>query len=319
MPSLHSVISVYVELIIRLGVGRLALLILTWGQCEGLSIGIGTKKQTPTSFFSRPNSIINAELGRQEARKNIIMRKIFSFAVYTLFAVFTTLSLSACGDNDNDGVNPTTGNSMDNGHEYVDLGLPSGLKWATCNIGANKPEGYGIYFAWGETKVKSVYNWETYAWGAEHDQLTKYCTNASYGKNGFTDNKNTLDLENDAAHVNWGGRWRMPTKADFEELLANTSFQWVDNYNGTSVSGTRFNAANGNHIFLPAAGWHTDDIHLGIYMEDDEGQYWSCSLDADSPDCAYIIYFDFIRGIHIEDWIFNELRNYGCTVRPVRP
>ena len=96
--------------------------------------------------------------------------------------------------------------------QAVDLGLPSGLKWASCNIGATTPEEYGYYYAWGETTTKADYSWETYKYanGAKN-KLTKYCTDASYGDNGFADNKTTLDLEDDAAHVKWGGSWRMPT------------------------------------------------------------------------------------------------------------
>ena len=96
-----------------------------------------------------------------------------------------------------------------NGHEYVDLGLPSGLKWATCNVGASSPEVYGGYYAWGETEEKSSYSWSTYKWcNGSYDTMTKYCTSSSYGT---VDNKTTLDPQDDVAHVKWGGRWRMPT------------------------------------------------------------------------------------------------------------
>ncbi|MBO4370001.1 MAG: hypothetical protein J5808_01395, partial [Paludibacteraceae bacterium] len=84
------------------------------------------------------------------------------------------------------------------GHDYVDLGLPSGTLWATCNVGANTPEEYGDYFAWGETTLKSNYEWSTYKYGT-YNQLTKYCYKSDYGKNGFTDTKTTLDAEDDAA------------------------------------------------------------------------------------------------------------------------
>ena len=82
-----------------------------------------------------------------------------------------------------------------NNHEYVDLGLPSGLKWATCNVGATTPEEYGYYFAWGETQPKKNYDWTTYKYGTNYDQLTKYCNNSYWGKDGFTDNKTVLDPE----------------------------------------------------------------------------------------------------------------------------
>ena len=99
--------------------------------------------------------------------------------------------------------------------EAIDLGLPSGLKWASFNLGASKPEEYGDYFAWGETTPKDEYNWDTYAWcmGASNT-ITKYCTKSNYGYNRFTDGKTVLDQEDDAAHVNLGGNWRMPTDAE---------------------------------------------------------------------------------------------------------
>ncbi len=203
------------------------------------------------------------------------------------------------------------GDEEEDTHEYVDLGLPSGTLWATCNVGASKPEEYGDHFAWGETKPKSDYSWSTYKWGSDYNQLTKYCTKSSYGLNGFTDNKTTLDLADDAARANWGGQWRMPTKADFDELLGNTSNQWVTNYNGTGVNGRLFTANNGRSIFLPAAGWRGDTL---LNFAGSTGNYWSSSLYTDSPYYAY--YLDFISGgVYID----NGSRRYrGHTVRPVR-
>ena len=109
--------------------------------------------------------------------------------------LFLSATFTASADNNVSGLN--------NGREYVDLGLPSGTMWATCNIGANYPEDYGDYYAWGETETKSNYDWSTYKWckGSE-DTLTKYCTDNDYGT---VDNKTVLDPEDDAAHVKWGG------------------------------------------------------------------------------------------------------------------
>lgn len=102
--------------------------------------------------------------------------------------------------------------------EAVDLGLS--VKWANVNLGASRPEEYGDYFAWGEVKPKADYSWETYKWcKGSYDTMTKYCYDDSYGYNGFTDNKYTLDPENDAATVNWGGKWRMPTADEIVELI----------------------------------------------------------------------------------------------------
>ena len=100
-------------------------------------------------------------------------------------------------------VTPDAPDSIHNGHEYVDLGLPSGTKWATCNVGASSPEDYGEYYAWGETETKSTYDWRTYKWcKGSNDTMTKYCTSSS---SGTVDNKTVLDPEDDVAHVKWGG------------------------------------------------------------------------------------------------------------------
>ncbi|MBO7269682.1 MAG: InlB B-repeat-containing protein, partial [Bacteroidales bacterium] len=113
----------------------------------------------------------------------------------------------------------------ENDHEWVDLGLPSGLKWATCNVGANTPEGYGDYFAWGETSPKNDYSWSTYKYcKGSKNTLTKYNTDSNYGT---VDNKITLDLSDDAARANWGGKWRMPTKAEQDELINNCTWTWT--------------------------------------------------------------------------------------------
>ncbi len=164
-------------------------------------------------------------------------------------------------------------------HEYVDLGLPSGTLWATCNVGANAPEEYGDYFAWGETQTKSTYNFSTYQYcrNGNQDQLTKYCDSVSYGYNGFTDNLTTLLPEDDAATANWGSGWRMPTETEWEELLQNTTHTWTTQ-NG--VNGYLFTASNGNSLFLPAAGfrWNDELISAGSW-----GKYWSSSLVTDVP------------------------------------
>lgn len=126
--------------------------------------------------------------------------------------------LISCGD-DND--EPSTPYD----HEWVDLGLPSGTLWATCNIGASSPEESGDYFAWGETAPKETYNWETYKWCNDRDNtVTKYCTTDIYGT---VDNKTELDLEDDAAYVNWGSSWRMPSMEQIKELREYCSWEWT--------------------------------------------------------------------------------------------
>ena len=197
-----------------------------------------------------------------------------------------------------------------NDHEYVDLGLPSGLLWATCNIGANSPEDYGDYFAWGETQPKDDYSWSTYQYsnGSFGNTLTKYCSNSSYGYNGFTDNLTTLLPEDDAAMANWGTDWRMPTKEEWQELRNNTTVIWTAQ-NG--VYGRLFTAANGNSIFLPAAGFRTDDLH---YYAGSFGDYWSSSLNTIVPDGAWGL--DFGSGNEYN--LSGYSRASGFTVRPVR-
>ena len=135
---------------------------------------------------------------------------------------------------------------------YVDLGLPSGTLWAYTNIGANVPEDYGNYYAWGETAAKETYDWTTYQYcNGSETTLTKYCFDESYGLDGYTDSLTTLEATDDAASVNWGGNWRMPTQDEMQELLDNCTQVWTTQ-NG--VNGRLFTGPNGNSIFLPAAG-----------------------------------------------------------------
>ena len=191
---------------------------------------------------------------------------------------------------------------------YVDLGLPSGLLWATCNVGANAPEEYGDYFAWGETQPKDKYNFSTYQyWMGGFNTLTKYCTDPNYGYYGFTDNLTTLLPEDDAATANWGYEWRMPTKEEWEELYQNTTCIWTTQ-NG--VNGRLFTASNGNSLFLPAAGyrWGSDLNFVGS-----DGDYWSSSLYTDDPNYAWTFYFS-------SDYYDMDdlIRCNGQSVRAVR-
>lgn len=192
-------------------------------------------------------------------------------------------------------------------HEWVDLGLPSGTLWATCNLGANSPEEYGDYFAWGETEPKDVYDWSTYKWcNGSYSTLTKYCTNSSCGE---VDNKLELDPKDDAAYVNWGENWRMPTNDQLKELRTECTWTWTTQ-NG--VNGRLVIGPNGNSLFLPAAGgrWVSSLSGAGSWGG---GDYWSRTLYSGDPNGAYHVCFDSV-GV---SWGEGS-REYGFTVRAVR-
>ena len=223
------------------------------------------------------------------------MKKVFSI----LIGAFVIAAMVCCGDKDND-------SSTDGG--WVDLGLPSGLLWASCNLGADSPEGYGNYFAWGETQSKDLYDWSTYRYcTAEGDSLltlTKYNTSEAYGT---VDGLTTLQPGDDAAAARLSGT-RMPTREDWEELLAGTVAQWTTQ-NG--VAGYRLTAPNGNSLFLPAAGSSNgaELVAAGVF-----GFYWSASLYTDSPDDAWS--FSFLSGA---DSIGSfGYRSDGQSIRPVK-
>ncbi len=194
--------------------------------------------------------------------------------------------------------------------QAIDLGLPSGLKWASCNEGANQPEDYGNYYAWGEVIPKDDYSWTTYKYANGNSYtLTKYCNNANYGDNDFTDDKTTLDLEDDAAHVNWDGNWRMPTSAEFGELIDNCAWEWTTQ-NG--VKGYKVTSkTNNNSIFFPAAGARDDTNANGVGWE---GAYWSSSIFGDYPGSAWYL---SVNSGYKGSLSSNRFRGY--SVRPVCP
>ena len=189
-----------------------------------------------------------------------------------------------------------------NGHECVDLGLPSGTLWATCNVGATTPEGYGNYYAWGETSAKETYNWSTY-----FDTNDGGSTFTKYKNEG---GKTVLDPEDDAAHVNWGGNWRMPTEAEWQELLDNCT--WTS----TTQNGIKGNKVTSNKagytdkfIFLPTAGRHDGG---GLNDVGSFGYYWSSSLLEYYSNYAWRL--NFLSGGH---GLYNGGRCSGLSVRPV--
>ena len=169
-------------------------------------------------------------------------------------------------------------------HESVNLGLPSGTLWATCNIGANAPEGYGNYYAWGEITPKSTYNWSNY--NLKHDP-------------------NVLAPDDDAASVSWGSDWRMPTQAEWEELQQHTTRTWIT-VNG--VNGCRFTGTNGNSIFIPAAGYYNNNSnYVGEFS-----YCWTNMIDDEDPTKA--LYSSFSTSIYLR----TISRCVGLSVRPVR-
>lgn len=204
--------------------------------------------------------------------------------------------------------------------DWVDLGLPSGTLWATCNVGADKPEDYGDHFAWGETESKNYYYYETYKWfqsytdtdGCVHCGYTKYCIDSDSGYDGFTDGKTELDPEDDAAYMNWGSSWRMPTKEQSCELVENCSWQWIQR-NG--VNGYQVTGPNGSTIFLPAAG----DRYMGSLRHvGSHGRYWSRTVDSESSDNAYGLYFLYTSYAEGASCYSDYDRFNGYTVRAVR-
>ena len=191
-------------------------------------------------------------------------------------------------------------------HEAVDLGLS--VKWAACNVGASSPEEYGDYFAWGETESKSNYAWSTYKWcNGSDNTLTKYCNLSSYGYNGFIDYLSFLELGDDAAHVNWGDNWRMPTDAEWTELRTNCTWTWTtqNGVNGYRVTSNKTGYTE-KSIFLPAAGWSLS-AGGGTY-----GGYWASSIPDYNPSSAFYTHFE--SGYF--DYSSSD-RCYGLSIRPV--
>ena len=190
----------------------------------------------------------------------------------------------------------TNGTSTHNGHEFVNLGLPSGLLWATCNVGATSPEQTGLYFAFGET---TGYSAEQVKKGERSFDSESY-TAPSVSEN--------LNLEQDAAHVNLGGNWRMPTKDEWQELIDNTTQTWTNDYNGTGVKGKVFTSkVKGNSVFFPAAGVCDNSC---VFIVGAYGDYWSASWYSSTD--AWILYFG--SGSQGLDY---DSRYYGFSVRGV--
>lgn len=209
-------------------------------------------------------------------------------------------------------------------HEAVDLGLS--VKWAKCNVGANSPEEYGEYFAWGEIEPKETYSMRNYKFYIDYsntyedadgfevvekyDGYTKYgelvYSNNMTGEKIIDDGRTILEREDDAAYMNWGGKWRMPTEEELEELDNKCEWKWATL---KGVTGYKVVGPNGNYIFLPAAGYRG---YSGLNGEGWNGYYWSSTLSSGSASDAYHLFFSGYN-----HYVYGDFRSNGYTVRPV--
>ena len=229
---------------------------------------------------------------------------------YVFIAIIIFLSCSLLqGQN-----SKSASTGYENGHVWVDLGLS--VKWASCNVGASSPEGYGDFFCWGEISTRKVPGY--YKWYDDRGNVKKY----NDGERGndpwhdYSDNLDQLQLSDDAARANWGGRWRMPTKREVEELLSYCHWRWViqNGIKGYVVT----SAMNGNSIFLPAAGYDHCSYHDMNIVRDRgrRGYYWTRDLwvGGNGPRFGWSLEF-------VEEAIRGEMkcgeRDDGYSVRPV--
>ena len=241
-------------------------------------------------------------------KKQHTVGKIFALAVVMMMGV----AFTACSSDEEPKPDPDA-------VKYVDLALPSGTKWATCNLGATKPEEPGYYYAWGETKPKASYDWTTYKWMQKGKSSWKNITKYTFadGKtdaiwydsegNFIGDGKTTLEPENDAATVKLGAPWRTPTADDIRELINNCNWEWTE-ING--VKGYKVIGTNDNFIFLPAAGYRVESELKNV---DILGSYLSSSLYTGNCSCIYNLYF-LKESINCP----NDDRYFGNSVRAVR-
>ena len=251
-----------------------------------------------------------------------MIKKFFSMAMLAMLVT----SFVACDKSDDD-------NNNDDNINVVDLGLPSGIKWAKMNVGATNPWDFGNYYAWGETETKSDYNWETYKYcNGSGGMLNKYCSDANFGYDNFSDDLTTLESSDDVATVIFGRGYSMPTTADWDELSNQCYWVWTNNYNGRNVRGYIVYRAKSNsdkgakvysggtpspsyslfdaHIFLPAAGWRNSS---SLSSAGSGGDYWSSSLEL-GPYYARICFFNS-NSVYPSGY---SDRCYGFSVRPVK-
>lgn len=221
-------------------------------------------------------------------RKSILF-SLFAFCATVLPAQTIVNTSQDCAKNDR---TVDIRASVSHSGEYVDLGLS--VRWATCNVGATTPEGYGDYFAWGETTTKAIYNWSTYF---DYNKYTESCEYYSdYGKT-------VLESRHDAAYVNWGGSWRMPTGTEWEELMDNCTWEW-----------TTQNEKNGYKVTSKIEGYTHKFIFLPL------GDYWSSSLKLGDSEGAYRLSIIWLPEVDYVNASYGVSRRYyGFSVRPVLP
>lgn len=224
--------------------------------------------------------------------------KPFNFSVFCM--LMCSIALVSCNSGDDDeniGGDVRSYTSCPDSHHphLIDLGLPSGTKWACCNVGASKPEDYGGYFAWGETTEKNYYYWDTYI----------HCDGSSTTEHDI--GEDIAGTQYDAATTNWGSPWVMPNKEQIKELESRCTSEWTTE-NG--INGCRFTGTNGASVFLPAAGLYSKD-----YLDGNLGSYWSS-------------YYGFTNGIRFPPFCLYFSRRsveanghaqlfQGLSVRPV--
>lgn len=247
------------------------------------------------------------------------MKKTFR-KMLVAFVAMTVVALVGCEKEGNAGGNSGNGNGTEQptpdpdpqpqpvSDGWVDLGLPSGLLWAECNVGATAPEEYGDYFAWGETQPKEVYDWSHYHYCTVDvfgnlATLTKYNTSTNLGS---VDTLTTLESADDAAAADIGNGARTPTEVEWNELITKTTHERTT-LNG--VLGCRFTAENGNSIFLPAAGGPIGSDHYGTGC-----MYWAASLSPYNSSYAWVFESSYTNSAVVG---FDE-RQYGCSIRAVR-
>lgn len=262
------------------------------------TVDMGVEYSTQSTFQEKKRVSAEGLTGRSFSIRLSALRPETKY-YYRTFVGSSAFSFDYYGE-----VKSFTTKKMTEANKYVDLGLPSGTLWATVNVGANSPDEYGYYFAWGETTPKEDYSWDTYKWcNGGLGNLTKYCTSSGYGT---ADNKTELDAADDAATANWGAQWRMPTSTQFRELLSECNWTWtsMNGVNGLLVSSKR----NEKSLFLPAAGFRRGGSLYGAGTT--HGGFWSRTLESSCPFDAFD--FDFNSGLHFAN------RADGQVVRAVR-